>query len=685
MQSLSIDFETRSTINLKDTGVYPYARHPETDIWCMAWAFGDEEPELWTPDAVEHVEDDCSIMLFGVCDCAVRSGLPRRVVEHIAAGGEIRAWNAAFERQIWNEIMVKRYGAPNVALEQWVCTAAEAAAMALPRSLDECARVTKVTMQKDKEGYNLMLRMCRPRSIADDGTLVWWDTPDKLAVLYPYCKQDVRTEVSLAKVLRRLTPRERQLYVLNERMNDRGIGLDRELVVAAMAIVAEGVKRANADLADLTDGMVTTVTKVAQLKEWMSLYGVVVESLDKAHVAELLEQELPPAVRKAIELRADAGRSSVKKLDTMLDVLCDDARLHGLVLYHAAGTGRFGGRLVQPQNFPRGEVKNPEQYIPLILAGDYDTLSLFEHPIVIVVALLRSMLRAALGRKFLTADFSAIEARVLNWIAQEQSVLDAFRQYDRARAADKPKFDPYRRQAVAMGRGERPELVTKEDRQAGKAAELGCGFQMGWKKFIKAAWDVYQVRVTEEQSKIAVKAYRETHPNVKQLWKDANDACIAAVRDPGTVQTFGPLGNMKFTKRGGFLYLILPSKRPLCFASPRLVLKPAPWDEHQMLESVEVWGIDSQTNKWLPYLLYGGIIVNNVVQATARDLMAEAMFRAEERGFPVVLTVHDEVVTEPEAGHGTVEEFEALLRELPTWAAGCPVNAEGWQGDRYRK
>lgn len=663
MLTLSIDFETRSTVNLKDAGVYPYARHPETDIWCMAWAFDDEEPEIWTPS----------------------DPLPQRIVDHIAAGGEIRAWNAPFERQIWNEIMVRRYGAPSVQLEQWVDTAAEAAAMALPRSLDACAQVSKVVQQKDKEGYNLMLRMSRPRSIADDGTLVWWDVPEKLEQLYSYCKQDVRTERSLVKVLRRLTPRERQLYVLNERLNDRGVPLDRELVLAAKDICEEGIRRANADLADLTDGAVTSVTKIAQLKEWMALYGVVVESLDKAHVAELLEQELPAEVRKVIELRGDAGRSSVKKLDSMLKVACDDDRLHGLVMYHAAGTGRFGGRLVQPQNFPRGEVKNVEQYIPLILERNYDALSLFEHPIVVVVSLLRGMLRAPKGRKFLTADFSAIEARVLNWLAQEQTVLESFRQYDKASEQDKPKFDPYRRMAVGMGRGEKPELVSKADRQAGKAAELGCGFQMGWKKFIKAAWDVYQVRVTEEQSKVAVKAYRESHPNVVQLWHDANAAAIAAVREPGSVQTFGPLGNMKFTCRGAYLYLILPSKRPLCFASPKLVERPAPWDERQRLTSVEVWGQDSQTHQWLPYLLYGGIIVNNVVQATARDLMAEAMFRAEERGFPVVLTVHDEVVSEPEEGHGTVEEFEALLRELPPWAAGCPVNAEGWQGSRYRK
>ncbi|HZR03912.1 MAG TPA: hypothetical protein VFA81_12150, partial [Burkholderiales bacterium] len=245
MTVLSIDFETRATVDLRESGVYPYAAHRHTDIWCMAWAFDEEEPEIWEP--LQCDRDQCAYPDH-------RSYIPSDIYDHIAAGGEIRAWNAAFERIIWREIMVKRYGAPAIKDEQFVCSAAEAAAMALPRSLDECASVLKVDSQKDKEGYALMLRMSRPRRWERGGTHgpadaadvpIWWDDAGKFQRLCEYCKQDVRTERSIVKALRRLVPREREVYLLDQRINDRGVHLDRQLVVAAKGIVEEGVERAN--------------------------------------------------------------------------------------------------------------------------------------------------------------------------------------------------------------------------------------------------------------------------------------------------------------------------------------------------------------------------------------------------------------------------------------------------------
>jgi len=457
---LSIDFETRSPVDLKLTGVYPYAAHPDTDIWCMAWAFDDEEPEIYDPR--------------GKVEEGVRMPHPwvPRILQHIAEGGEVRAWNAQFERIIWREIMVKRYAWPKIKDEQYFDTAAEAAAMALPRSLDKASEVLGVTEQKDEEGYRLMLRMSRPRSKRGDPNLTWWNEPDKLARLFDYCKQDVRTERAVAKAIRRLNPHEREIYLMDQRINDRGIKIDRPLVMAAMTVADEGAHRADMALDVLTAGKVTEVTNHADLTAWIREQGVDAAGVSKPVLKELLEGQLPPAVREALQLRSDAGRTSVAKLHSMMSVAATaDDRARGLLLYHGAGTGRWTGKLIQPQNFPRGEVPNVEEYIDFVLAQDFDMLNQFHHPTIIVSSMLRSMLLAEPGNELIAGDFSAIEARVLNWLAGQEDVLENFRAYD---TGDKSR-DPYKHMAVRMGRAASIDLVTYMDRQAGKAAELGCG------------------------------------------------------------------------------------------------------------------------------------------------------------------------------------------------------------------
>lgn len=683
MSVLHLDWETRSTIDLRKTGVYRYAQHPTTDLWCGAWAFDDEEPDVWFPG----------------------QPVPQRIIDHVNADGEIRAHNAAFERIIWKYIAGPRHGWPEARMEQFVCSAAEAAAMNLPRHLGMAAQVTKIEAQKDDAGYRLMLQMCRPRKIHPDGRIEWWDVPEKVTRLADYCKADVRAEARLEKALLRLTPREREMYLLDQRINDRGVYIDRPLVVAAMELSKEGVLRANAELQAITEGAVQKVSNTGKLREWLNANGVLTDSVDKATLVELLEGELEDKIRLALELRQEAGRSSLKKLDSMLEVMCDDNIARGLLLYHAAGTGRWGGRLIQPQNFPRGSVKNPEQFIDAVLAGDYEYIDLFKHPLIVLSALLRSMITARPGYEFVAADYSAIEARVANWIAGQEDVCESFRQYDAAPTkAEKMKFDPYRIMAVKMGRGAKPEEISDKDRQVGKAAELGCGFGMGADKFISAAWDVYQVRVAPEESKPTVDMYRATHPMVKSYWRDVEDAAIAAVAMPGTVHKVGPRRNVTYVRSGGWLYCILPSGRPILYAQPKLVDRAVPWCDycgkrapdhgegktnHEFVAakkvSLEYSACDEQTGKWNRYSTYGGHLFENIVQAVARDLLAEGLLRAEQHGYPPVLSVHDEGVCEVPLGQGSVKELEAIMSELPEWAEGCPVAAEGWKGQRYRK
>lgn len=654
---LSIDFETRSTVDLRETGVYPYAKHKHTDIWCMAWAFGGEEPTIWTPGM----------------------SLPQRIVDHIEAGGEIRAWNAQFERIIWREIMVRRYKAPKVPMAQWVCTMAEANAMGLPSSLDQCAKVLKLSQRKDTEGYQLMLRMCRPRSLQADGTPIWWDVDEKKERLYVYCKGDVRTEQAAVKALRRLVAHERDIYLLDQEINDFGFRIDTTLVRAAMAMAEEAIARANGALTQITKGEVTAVTNHQALSRWAE-----VDSVAKPAMVELLSSDLDPDVRAALVLRQEAGKSSVAKLEKMLacaDV--DDERARGLTVYHGASTGRWAGKLIQPQNFPRGTVDNIEAFIPDVLAGNYERIDMIAPVMHVISSMLRSMLTAAPGRILMAGDFSAIEARVLNWLANEEEILNSFRMYDDAvRRGDKEakrQHDPYIMMAARFG---------STNRQAGKAAELGCGFQMGAERFVTAAWDVYQVRVTSDESKIAVDAYRASHPHVKDMWWDFHNSSIAAVKNPGKVFLVGGLKNVKFVALGSYLYMVLPSGRPLCYAAPRIVQEPPPWGGEPR-DALHYSGFETSPTgarkQWGTLRTYGGHLVENAVQAIARDLLADALLRVKERGYQPVGHTHDEVVVEIDDGFGDLKEFEAIISTLPQWAGGCPVSAEAWQGFRYRK
>jgi DNA polymerase len=670
---LSIDFETRSTVDLKKTGVYPYAAHEHTSLWCFAWAFDDEEPQIWRAYGPGD-EVDLALGILSKPD-----PFPDAIRAHIELGGEMRAWNAQFERIIWRCVGVQRFDFPPVADEQWFCTAVEAAAMSLPRSLDQCAVVTGIAQQKDAAGYRLMMQMAKPRKVLADGTPVWWDVEEKKERLYAYCMQDVRTERAAYHVTRRLTPAEREVYLLDQRINDRGITLDRELVYAATDVVNEAIERAEAVLAEATDGFVTKVTAAPAMREWLASRGVPMASIAKDQVAAALKGELPPDVRTLLSVRADAGRSSVGKLTSMLKVAGDTDLLRGLYLYHGAGTGRWSGRLVQTQNFPRGDVPNAEQYIDLVLARDFDTLDLLHNPIAVVSSQLRAMLRARPGHDLIAGDLSAIEAVMLNWLAGQEDMVENFRAYF---AGDNDR-DPYRVNGSRYYKIPLSEVKKFPHRHTGKFIELGFGFGMGEEKAKEQGEKTYGIIMTLEEALGAKKFYRETHPENVQFWDDANNAAIEAVAHPGTVVTFGAHRNIRFVQRGKYLYLLLPSGRPLVYPAPKIVERPTPWGDTQ--PAVQIWEVNAKTRQWMPRSLYGGLIVENIVQAASRDVLVNSMLNLEAAGYPIVMHVHDEAVSEVPKGFGDIEEFTTLMTTLPEWAKGLPVKTEVWRGERYRK
>lgn len=671
MTKLSIDFETRSVLDVTEVGVFRYVEHPSTGIWCMAWAFDDEPAAIWWPG----------------------DPMPKRMAHHVAKGGLLFAWNAQFESTVWSSLLTgpECEGWPKVDPEQWVCSAALAARAGLPRKLEAAAKALHIAEQKDTEGHQLMLKMTKPRKPRKDedpAGLYWHDDPADIERLGVYCGRDVDAERG---VLARLPavghPMERKLWLLDQTINARGVQIDKNLVEQALIVSTDAVQDINTRLQIATDGAVPKVTNIAKIKDFLGHTG----ALDKPILRDLLAGELPLKTREILTLRQEGGKSSVAKLRTMLAAMCADHRIRGLLLYYGAFTGRWAGRLVQPQNFPRGSFTwkdaEPEkgllwieETMDLIRSGDWMYVESMLPETLALMDLMATMLRGCFvpnrGHDFVVADFAAIEARVLAWLAGAEKLLHCYQ------SGGSAYLDM---SEVIYGRR---VSKTKDpiEYQVSKNTVLGCGYQMGPDTYREQLWEQTGLRLDPELCKTAVKAYRGLYWEVPSFWKAANRTVQVVVSGgvSSWVEIPGAAGGLAFAMDdSGWLKMRLPSGRCLWYPEPRMSKRKAPWGD--VVPCVTTAGVNPVTKQWGRQALYGGLLTENAVQAIARDLMAEAMFRVEAAGYPVVLTVHDEIVTEPPEGHGSVEEFCNLMAATPDWAAGCPVAAEGWRGKRYRK
>jgi len=631
------DFETRSAVDLRKTGVYVYASDASTDVWCLAYSWDGEDIRVWKPgDPIDTELEDW-----------------------IVEGGKMSAFNANFERVIWNKIMAPRYNWPRTKAGQWYCTMAQASAAGLPRSLGQAAAVLGVEEQKDKIGQALMLRMARPRKTLADGTHTWWTTPDKVEALIKYCRQDVRTEMDVSTHIPYLPDSERQLFLLDQRINDRGVMLDRDLLERVRALATESKAEIDAEINRLTKGEVRSATQGMHLAAWLRKYGVQTSSVDKQAVAKILSSDgLHPVIRRVVELRQSGAKSSTAKLDAMEHAAGEDGRMRGLLVYHGAATGRWSGKLVQPQNFPRPVRKQAE--LDEIIAKLKTDQSVAEHGhgTEIAADLLRSMIIAAPDHRLMFADYSAIEARVLAWMAGQKDLVETF-----AKGGD-----VYIKMASAIYNV--PEdKVTPEQRQVGKMAILGCGYGMGGKRFAEQC-AVMGIDVDVEEAKRIVSIYRQENNQIAAYWQSLEAEYLELARDA-------------LDQGETILRYALPSGRHLTYRNPRIVQRETPWGTSQ--DTVEIDTLNSITRQWVPQKIWGGLAVENVVQATARDLMAGAMMRLESAGYPVIMSVHDEIICEVPVGYGSLDEMIEIMTSPPAWAKGCPIAAEGKEGPRYRK
>lgn len=734
------DFETGSACDLRKAGVHKYAEHPSTRVWCMSWWFeGTQQMQRWWPGA-----DD-----------------PYALLHHIAQGGIVGVHNAVFERTIWNKLIRVRYCPhwPELRIEQQDCTMARAASVGLPQSLEVISKVVGAKAQKDMEGNAVMVKLSRPRKIEPDGQIVWWDTPEIVARTMAYCDQDVLTETEIGTLLPELSEGEKVVWALDQRINDRGIKLDIDTIEHAIKVREIARAGLDARMNELTDGLVTKCTEVSKLVSWLQAQGVECESVAKAeqeeiliHAKRALAAQDEARVREAIGLRQDASKTSTAKYQAMLNVACVDGRARGLLAYHGAFSGRWAGRLIQPQNLyridPDRDGDDIQRAVELLLAHSaqdaHDMLyMLFGSPMGMLAKTLRTMIIAEPGNQLHGVDLANIEGRLQAWIAGEEWKLEAFRLYDAKLGPDL--------YCVAYGKAfnEDPADVKKQSgkRQIGKVMELALGYQgsvgsfvsmgknyglkpealvpviMGaspeayefWLRQYTAARDKKGLAGPEWAAiKTVVSGWRNQHRGIMGGWWELQDAAIEAVAAPG--QFVAALeGRVAYMRHKSFLYARLPSGRVLAYCNPRVVTQRETWLEHPISgetlatdslpedeilsltkdygfelrtrerRAVHYEGFDGEKRKWSTFALYGGMQFNHIVQGTARDVMVGGMLRAEAQGYPIVLTVHDEVLAETKLGFGSAKGLEEIMTAGEAWLPGCPLAAKGWSGTRYSK
>ena len=502
---------------------------------------------------------------------------------------------------------------------------------------------------KDKRGKYLIQRLCKPYK----GERV--RDPELLAELYDYCVQDVVAERAIRKRLRPLHPNERQVWITDQKMNLRGVRLDKDNIGHAIAIIEKLAIELNAEVFELTNGALSSTASRAKSLEWINAQGVKMDSYDKAAVTCALEGVCPPDVYRFLQIRQALSKSSTKKYQAMLDCLARDNRAHGTGMYCGAATGRWSGRHFQPQNLPRPIVDDVDAVIDVLKYRN--TQQLDGEPMALLASCLRGMLISGKGRRLIVSDYSAIEARVLAWLAGHETVLQSFRD----------GLDLYKVTASDMY-GIPYSDVDKDQRFLGKVASLALGYQGGVKAFQKMAQNFGTV-VDDEQALKIRDDWRAANRPVVKLWHEVEAAAIKAVQSGKADTSIGV-----FNMVGNDLVFVLPSQRLLSF--PKAQVSNSKLSYH---------GMNNYTHKWEAIPTYGGSLVQSITQAVARDLLAHSLLLIEQAGYDPIMTVHDEIVADTRNDHGSLDEFNELMCRLPQWATGLPMSVEGYEAERYRK
>ena len=653
MTILWLDFETRSRCDLRSKGVYNYAQDISTEVLCMSYAFDDEDVRTWLPS----------------------QPFPEFIRNYT---GQIRAHNAAFERLIfWYVLQVP------FKLEQFYCTAAQARANCAPGSLEDVGRFAGAGMRKDYRGAELIRRLCIPRS---DGTFS--DDEQTLDEMYRYCEQDVRAMRAISQAQRELSVDELHDYHVNERINDRGVLLDKRLALAAIRYAeAESVEIQDI-VREVTDGEITSV-RSPKMREWVlsrvgpeairlaTVYndGEPKLSIDKnvrANLLALAEEnpdEVPPDVAEVIQCADDLWASSVAKFARAADLADEeDQRVRGAFVFAGgSATGRASSYGLQVHNFPRKCAADPALVRQAMVRGHQIVPAHGRRVTDVLKGMLRPALMAEKGKHLVVADWAAIEARVTPWASNSNSgaaKLDIFAKGE----------DVYKHNAAATFHVDYAH-VDKDQRQIGKVQELACGFSGGVGAFA-AMGRIYNVIMTEAEARRMVDAWRRANSWAVPYWSRLEQCYTAAMRHPGQEFTAGRVTYL-FDKQ--HLWYALPSGRVLCYPFARFD------EEGNIVYAKASWKPAADAKEWPRARLWRGLACENITQAVANDLLRHSLKRLEEEGLETVLHVHDEIVLETADPDTAAETLLRIMTTAPAWASGLPLNAEVAVMTRYGK
>lgn len=643
-RTLAIDIETYSDVDLISCGVYKYSSSPHFEILLIAYSVDDEETVCIDVANGEEPPKEFMEMLFD--DTVTKT-----------------AFNANFERTCFSN-----YYQHSFRPEAWRCTAVQAAMLALPLSLEGVGAVLGLDKQKMTEGKELIKYFCSPckatKSNGGRTRNLPKDAPEKWRQFKTYCIRDVDVEKQIRQRLAKfpIPKREQEIYCLDQRINDRGIMVDRNLVNHAVACALLYKETATARAYELTG--LENPNSVSQLKLWLKEKGLEVDSLAKDTVKDL-SMKAEGDVQEVLKLRLATSKTSVKKYEAIDRSVCAENRVHGLLQFYGANrTGRWAGRLVQIHNLPQNHLPDLELARALVSEGRYEEVELFyESTPNVLSELIRTAFVAKPGCRFIISDYSAIEARVLAWLAGEEWRLQVFETHGKI----------YEASASAMFHVPIEEITkTSPLRQKGKISELALGY--GGAVGALTSMGALKMGLTEEELPGLVSTWRSANPHITAFWWAVDEAAVTAVRDKKPSK----VGRVSFEYKSGILFVTLPSGRKLSYVKPRMMLNKFG------REGLTYEGI-GESKKWIRLETYGPKLVENIVQAASRDILAEAMLRLEKEGFDIVCHVHDEVVLEVPDGKSSVEEVNEIMAVNPVWTEGLSLKAAGFESPFYKK
>ena len=653
MTTLSIDVETYSSVSLADAGAYKYAESDDFEILLFGYSVDDGEVE--------------------VVDIAGGQRMPKDILSMLTDPSVLKtAYNAQFERTA-----IARYFALPMPPEQWSCSMVLAAQAGLPFGLDAVCKALGLPPDETKADGRALIRYfsqpCRP-TIANGGRTrnMPWDDYDRWDRYKAYNKRDVEVENTVRRRLINLMPteEEQKFWQLDQRINDRGVKLDLEMIRNAIDMSESYTKALTAKAIRLSG--ITNVKSQQQIKAWLeSVEGESIESLNKKAMPDVLAKLKTEEAKEFLDLRAELSKTSVAKFEKMQVCACKDDHARGLFqFYGAARTGRFSGRLIQLQNLPQNHLADLAEVRSLVKAGSYEELS-ERHPN--INSTLSELIRTAIipedGCRFIVADFSAIEARVIAWFAHEEADLEEFRGAGKIYELTASRMFGVPKERIAKGN---PEYAL---RAKGKVATLACGYGGGVKALITMG--ALRSGIPEEELPSLVRQWRSAHANIVAWWHSLEDAAMRSIRTKSIA--VDEIGNVKFDFVRNNLHLYLPSGRKLTYVNATT------GTNRFGNASIMYAGQNQVTHKWEMLETYGGKLAENVVQSTARDCLRDSMMNLADAGFDIRMHVHDEVIINEPIGGRTLEEVIARMRQSPSWAEGLPLNAAGFVSDFYMK